>query len=156
MTTDLLASDPRLTQQAIEQAEAEQAEAEKRLDIVEDLSPPDPVVAGRRAASLSYARRLIIARCVQSQEEMADDDALMVAVYVLFESDIHRLHRLSRKPEKMIDAAVALAETTSPEDYELMAQHAQTRLARLSAAQEIGGSGAGESEAGGPEKNAES
>jgi hypothetical protein len=133
-----------LVDKAAVQATAEMEAAQARADD-ETLkhSLGKPVVCGRPAYPLSYARMLVLRKVARVQEkldgsEVGEEDSLLAAVFVLFYAgDLGALGRLASKPAKFFSAASKLADETPPAEYKAMCDYAQSKLEDMGSANKI-------------------
>jgi hypothetical protein len=141
---------------AIKQAEAEQATAELKSDVLAEIAAPAPTLGGRAIAALSWARKLILARAMdtitprkkgesgEDEPDIADEDAAMMTLYVMA-SDGWECKRMVDKQggNALLKAAFALADQSDPAEYDAALQYAGMKMNALAAASKVSGPSAG-------------
>lgn len=141
---------PQIAHAAIAQAEKEEAEFAKQHQGQElDRMLPDGEIriGGYKAHKMSFARTGILVGALGLDSEDAEDkdndlaanmEAVQVAVYILFESSIARLHQLSKKTDGIMQAALTFADEVDSQVFSRMAQYAIDKMNDLQSANMIG------------------
>jgi hypothetical protein len=141
---------------AIKTAEAEQAVAEAKSDVLAEIAAPAPTLGGRAIAALSWARKLILAKAMdtitprkkndagEDEPDVTDEDAAMMTLYVMA-SDGWECKRMVDKQggNALLKAAFTLADQSDPGEYDAALQYAGMKMNALAAASKVSGPSSG-------------
>lgn len=150
---------------AIRQAEAEHAAAEAASDPLGEIVAPAPTLGGRAIAPLSWARKLILSRALdtikarreseegEDEPDISDEDAAMMTLYVMA-SDGWTAKRIVDRHgggDALLKAAFDLADQSDPAEYQAALEYAGMKMNALAAASKVSGPSSG-----GPSRDDES
>lgn len=141
---------------AIKQAESEHAAAEAKSDVLAEIALPAPTLGGRAIAPLSWARKLILAKAMdtitpkrkndagEDEPDISDEDAAMMTLFVMA-SDGWEVKRMVDKQggNALLKAAFTLADQSDPSEYDAALQYAGMKMNALAAASKVSGPSAG-------------
>jgi hypothetical protein len=141
---------------AIRTAESEQKADEAKSDILAEIAAPAPTLGGRAVEPLSWARKLILARAMdtitprkknesgEDEPDISDEDAAMMTLYVMA-SDGWGAKRLVDKSggNALLKAAFELADRSDAGEYEAALTYAGMKMCALAAASKVSGPSAG-------------
>jgi hypothetical protein len=155
---------------AIKQAEAEHAAHEKASDVLAEIDTPAPTLGGVTIAPLSWARKMIVARAMdtikarrkndagEDEPDISDEDAAMMTLFVMASDGWTAKAIVDRKGgDGLLREAFDLADRSAPDEYDRAMMYAGMKMNALAAAANVSGTvahGPGKQDETSAEKNA--